>query len=83
MLGFYAIIFNFSDMTELVCVYRYSCDIVEFNLTIIFLNEEKYIRDGADHSFNSQSRKNWATSLMDHYSHLLVTQSEKVFCIKI
>ena len=66
-------------MSKLVCVYRYSSWIGDFNVNIIFLNDEKYQRDGADHSYASQGRQSWAESLMLHYRNLLATQSEKVF----
>ena len=70
--------FLFLDMTELVCVYRFNCTIVNFNLTVLFLNEERFLRDGADHSFQSRGRQDWALSLMNHYRNLVMTQSEKV-----
>ena len=65
-------------MSELVCVYRYSTWIGDFNVNIIFLNEDKYQRDGADHSFNSLERQKWAESLILHYRNLIATSSEKV-----
>ena len=70
-------------MSELVCVYRYSSWIVNFNVNIVFLNEEKYQREGADHSFNSLERQNWAESLMLHYRNLIATNSEKVLILRL
>ena len=70
-------------MSELVCVYRYSSWIGDFNVNIIFLNHEKYQREGADHSYASLCRQKWAESLLMHYRNLLATNTEKVHCLKI
>ena len=65
-------------MKTLVDVYRYECHIGNFQMTIVFLNEESLQREGADHSFDSINRREWAESLVTHYRELINKNAEKV-----
>ena len=65
-------------MKTLVDVYRYECHIGNFQMTIVFLNDESMKREGADHSFDSLNRRNWAESLVTHYRELIHQNAEKV-----